>query len=269
MKIENYLDEVKTLCESGAKAHPEEKQMVQAMYRAVECTIYASKIDNDNRLSTFIQLLMTGNKGKEYERLLFMPFIGSIIAADYYFSVQKNRKAVSFLNDALERLADYLEEVLPILIADTDEFIYEYRVLNLKDQNVRKENAVKNILILNGIVQKLDIDLSLSEILLNNAPISWHFKDMSFILLLALSGGTCFAFPLAECMAPWRKALADGIPVSLLDAFVPMDLPYLFLGLILIALGIFMVWWSGTSNYIQWISKWAYWRFCKGCYQYI
>ena len=87
MKIEEYLDEVKMLCESESKAHPEEEQMIQAMYRAVECTIYASKLDNDNCLATFIHLLMVSNRFEEYERLVLMPFVNNIIAADYYFSV--------------------------------------------------------------------------------------------------------------------------------------------------------------------------------------
>lgn len=263
MKIEDYLGEVKALCESDSKAYLEEEQMIQVMCRAVECTIYASKIDNDNRLATFIQLLMVGNRVKEYHRSLLMPFISNIIAADYYFSFKKDRKAVSFLNNALDSLSDYLEEELPMLIADTDEFIHEYRALNLKGQDVRKKNAVKNILILNGIVQKLDMDIPLSEILLDYTPTSWCFKDMPIILLLAIVGGTMFSFPLAECMSPWRKAIQEGVPVSLLDAFVPMDMPFLYIGLFLIALAFIGLSWSGSVNYIQWMSKWAYWKFCK------
>ena len=263
MILNGILIDLKALSEKHITCYPNDARMVKAMYEAVEHTLWAYDTDNESRLSVYIRLIMLYPHAEE-KMSVIKEFTSSIIAADYFFSVRKGKKAVHFLNKALRHFTQWLGKENEKTINETEAFIDEFRVTNLKGQRERQVHAVNNVLILNGAVKKFDVDLSLSEILLDYTPISWCFKDMPFILLLAISGGTFFAFPLAECMAPWRKALADGIPVSLLDAFVPMDLPYLFLGLILIVLAAFIVYWSGTSNYIQWMSKWAYWRFCKG-----
>ena len=68
-------------------------------------------------------------------------------------------------------------------------------------------------------------------------------------------------FPMAESMAPWRKAIADGTPVSLWEAFVPMDMLSFMIGLVLIVMAFVSVSWMGGPSYIRLMSKWSYWRF--------
>ena len=262
MMINKVLLELKGLSDKHVASFPNDARLVRTMYEAVENTLLPYDADNESRLAVFIRLIMLCPHSKE-KTYVITEFTNSIIAADYFFSVWKGQKAVHFFNKAFMHFTQLLGNVNESTISDTEAFIHEFRVTNLKGQQDRKDHAVKNVLILNGAVQKLELDLSLMEILLDYTPTSWCFKDMPFVVVLGIVGGTFFAFPLAECMSPWRKALADGTPVSLFEAFAPMDMPYLFVGLILIALAIFMVVWSGTPNYIRWMSKWAYWRFCK------
>ena len=260
--INKVLFDLKELSDKHVTNCPNDARLVRTMYEAVENTLLPHDADNESRLAVFIRLIMLcPNVGEK--KYVIREFTNSIIAADYFFSVRKGEKAVHFLNKAFMHFTQLLNKENESTISDTDTFIHEFRVTNLKGQQDRQDHAVKNVLVLNGAVQKLELDLSLMEILLDYTPTSWCFKDMPFVVVLCIVGGSCFAFPLTECMAPWRKALADGTPVSLLEAFAPMDMPYLFVGLILIALAIFMVRWSGTPNNIQWMSKWAYWRFSK------
>ena len=261
MNIEYFLDEVGELCEWKISSRSQDGQMIRAMYHAIKCTMDASKLDNDNRLAVFIQLLMAGVKEKNHQDLV-IPFMDSIIAADYYFSVMKAKKATSFMKKALDSLSLYLEEELPSLITDDEEFIQEFRVRNLKGQKQRENDAVNNIYILNAAVEKLDlIDLALPELLMDYVPKSWHLKHMAFLLVLSFCGGSLMGFPMAESMAPWRKAIADGTPVSLWEAFVPMDMPSFVIGLVLIVLAFVFAFGVGGTGYIRVMSKWSYWRF--------
>jgi hypothetical protein len=165
------------------------------------------------------------------------------------------------MKKALDCLSLYMEEELPLLIADNEEFILEYRVRNLKGQKQRHDDAVNNIYILHAAGQKLDLDLALPELLMDYVPMSWHLKHMVFLLVLTLCGGTLMGFPMAESMAPWRKAIADGTPVSLWEAFVPMDMLSFMIGLVLIVMAFVSVSWMGGPSYIRLMSKWSYWRF--------
>ena len=262
MMINKVLLNLKGLSDKHVASFPNAARLVRTMYEAVENTLLPHDADNESRLAVFIRLIMLCPHSKE-KTYVITEFTNSIIAADYFSSVWKGQKAVHFFNKAFMHFTQLLGNVNESTISDTDAFIHEFRVTNLKGQQNRQEHAVKNVLILNGAVLKLELDLSLMEILLDYTPTSWCFKDTPFVVVLGIVGGTFFAFPLAECMSPWRKALADGTPVSLFEAFAPMDMPYLFVGLILIALAIFMICWSGSSNNIQWMSKWAYWRFSK------
>ena len=262
MMINKVLLELKGLSDKHVASFPNDARLVRTMYEAVENTLLPHDADNESRLAVFIRLIMLCPHSKE-KTYVITEFTNSIIAADYFSSVWKGQKAVHFFNKAFMHFTQLLGNLNESPISDTDAFIHEFRVTNLNGQQNRQEHAVKNVLILNGAVLKLELDLSLMEILLDYTPTSWCFKDTPFVVVLGIVGGTFFAFPLAECMSPWRKALADGTPVSLFEAFAPMDMPYLFVGLILIALAIFMICWSGSSNNIQWMSKWAYWRFSK------
>ena len=260
--INKVLLGLKELSDKHATDYPNDARLVRTMYEAVENTLLPHDVDNESRLDVFIQLIMLCSNVSE-KKYVITEFTNSIIAADYFFSVWKGQKAIHFFNKVLMHFTQLIDNANEPTISDTDAFIHEFRATNLKGQQNRQDHAVKNLLILNGAVQKLDLDLSLMEILLDYTPTSWSFRDMPFVVVLCIVGGSFFAFPLAECMSPWRKALADGIPVSLLEAFVPMDIPYLLFGLILVVLAIFMVGWSNSRSYIQWMSKWAYWRFCK------
>lgn len=262
MMIVNILKDLKVLSDKRIAYYPNDARMVRTMFEAVENTLLPYDVDNESRLAVLIRLIMLCPNAQE-KTYVITEFTNSIIAADYFFSVKIGEKAVHFLNKALMHFTQLLGNENESTVNDTETFIDEFQVTNLKGQQDRLSQAIKNILILNGSAQKLDVDLSLSEILLDYTPTSWCFKDMPFVILLCIVGGTLFSFPLTECMSPWRKSIQDGVPVSLLDAFAPMDMPYLFIGLIIIALAIFMVYWSGTPNNIQWMSKWAYWRFCK------
>ena len=260
MSIEYFIEEVGELCEWKISSRPQDGKMIRAMYKAVECTMDATKLDNESRLAVFVQLLMAGVKEKNHQDLV-MRFMDNIIAADYYFSVMKAKKATSFMKKALDCLSLYIEEKLPLLIADDEEFIQEYRVRNLKWQKQRENDAVNNIYILNAAAEKLDIDLALPELLMDYVPKLWHVNHMAFLLVLSLCGGSLMGFPLAESMAPWRKAIADGTPVSLWEAFVPMDMSSFVIGLVFIVLAFVFAFGLGGPSYIRVMSKWSYWRF--------
>ena len=261
MSIEYFLDEVGELCEWKISSRPQDGKMIRAMYHAIKYTMDASTLVNESRLAVFIQLLTASTKVSEYTELV-KQFVNSIIAADYYFSVMKAKKATSFMKKALDSLSLYLEEELPSLITDDEEFIQEFRVRNLKGQKQRENDAVNNIYILNAAAQKLDlIDLALPELLMDYVPDSCHYRHMVVLLMLSLCGGSLFAFSLTESMSPWRKALADGTPVSLWEAFVPMDMLSFVIGLVLIILAFVSIWWMGGPSFIRVMSKWSYWRF--------
>lgn len=260
MGIEYFLDEVGELCEWKISSRPQDGQMIRAMYHAIKCTMDVSTLVNESRLAVFIQLLTASTKVSEYTELV-KQFVNSIIAADYYFSVMKAKKATSFMKKALDSLSLYLEEELPSLITDDEEFIQEFRVRNLKGQKQRENDAVNNIYILNAVAQKLELNLALPELLMDYAPKLWHLKHMAFLLVLSLCGSSLMGFPMAESMAPWRKAIADGTPVSLWEAFVPMDMPSFVIGLVLIVLAFVCAFGLGGSSYIRVMSKWSYWRF--------
>ena len=261
MSIEYFLEEVGELCEWKISSRSQDGQMIRAMYHAIKCTMDASILVNESRLAVFIQLLTASTKVSEHTELV-KQFVNSIIAADYYFSVMKAKKATSFMKKALDSLSLYLEEELPSLITDDEEFIQEFRVRNLKGQKQRENDAVNNIYILNAAVEKLDlIDLALPELLMDYVPKLWHLKHMAFLLVLSLCGGSLMGFPMAESMAPWRKAIADGVPVSLWEAFVPMDMLSFMIGLVLIVMAFISVSWMGGPSYIRLMSKWSYWRF--------
>lgn len=260
MSIEYFLEEVGELCEWKITSRSQDGQVIRAMYHAIEYTMNASTLVNESRLAVFIQLLTASTKEREQTGVV-MQFAHSIIAADYYFSVMKEKKATSFMKKALDCLSLYMEEELPLLIADNEEFILEYRVRNLKGQKQRHDDAVNNIYILHAAGQKLDLDLALPELLMDYVPMSWHLKHMVFLLVLTLCGGTLMGFPMAESMAPWRKAIADGTPVSLWEAFVPMDMLSFMIGLVLIVMAFVSVSWMGGPSYIRLMSKWSYWRF--------
>ena len=260
MSIEYFLDEVGELCEWKISSRPQDGKMIRAMYHAIKYTMDASTLVNESRLAVFIQLLTASTNVKEHAELV-KQFANSIIAADYYFSVMKAKRATSFMKKALECLSLYMEEKLPLLIEDDEKFIQEYRVRNLKWQKQRENDAVNNIYILNAAAEKLDIDLALPELLMDYAPKLWHVNHMAFLLVLSLCGGSLMGFPLAESMAPWRKAIADGTPVSLWEAFVPMDMPSFVIGLVLIVLAFVFAFGLGGPSYIRVMSKWSYWRF--------
>ena len=260
MSIEYFIEEVGELCEWKISSRPQDGQMIRAMYHAIEYTMDASTLVNESRLDVFIQLLTASTNVKEHAALV-KQFVNSIIAADYYFSVMKAKRATSYMKKALDCLSLYMEEKLPLLIKDDEEFIQEYRVRNLKGQKQRENDAVNNIYILYAAAEKLNIDLALPELLMDYAPTSWHLKHMAFLLVLSLCGGSLMGFPLAESMAPWRKAIADGTPVSLWEAFTPMDIPSFCVGLVFIVMAFVCVWWLGSLSYIRVMSKWSYWRY--------
>ena len=260
MNIDDFLEEVESLCELEISAHPRDGQVIRAMYRALECTVDASRVDNETHLTVFIQLLMVIAKDKKNPELV-MRFTNSIIAADYYFSVMKAKKAISFMNKAFDSLSVYLDDELPLLVADNEEFIMEFRTRNLQGQKQRKDDAVNNIYILNAAAEKLELDLALPELLMDYVPDSWHFKHMAFLLMLSLSGASLFALSLTESMSPWRRAIADGTPISLWEAFVPMDMLSFVIGLVLIVLAFVSIWWMEGPSYIRLMSKWSYWRY--------
>ena len=262
MKITDLLEDLKNVCDSHVSSFPREGRMIRTMYASIENTIHASETNNEDRLAAFIQLQMICSQAKEKKEQV-MQFTNSIIAADYYFSITKAQKAVPFLNKALEKMADVLEEVEPLYIEDADAFINDFRATNLKEQQSRKNEAVNNVYILNGAAQKIRLELSLSEILMDYVPFSFHIKHFVFTLLTAIASGHFMGFPMVESMAPWRKAIADGKPVSLLEAFVPMDMPYFNTGIILLIITLASIFWTESRSYIRLMSKWAYWKFCR------
>ena len=82
-------------------------------------------------------------------------------------------------------------------------------------------------------------------------PKLWHLNHMAFLWVLSLCGGSLMGFPMTESMAPWRKAIADGTPVSLWETFVPMDMPSFVIGLVLIVLAFVFAFWVGGPSYIR------------------
>ena len=116
--------------------------MIRAMYyHAIKCTMNASTLVNESRLAVFIQLLTASANVKEHVELV-KRFANSIIAADYYFSVMKAKRATSFMKKALESLSLYMEEELPLLIEDDEKFIQEFKVRNLKGQKQRETISI-------------------------------------------------------------------------------------------------------------------------------
>lgn len=258
MKIEDLKKELVRIESEFVKLHEKERSRANAMLEALLCTIMPTE-KNETRLVKFLKSIMSCSDAGKNKRQL-MEYVTSVISADYLLSIREGKKAIPFLNRALKLYGEWMGESLPLEIQDTNTFIHEFRATYLKGQKERKNQAINHIYICHEAARRLDIQLHLEE-LLDDVPTSWHVKTLFQILIMALVSGLLLSIPLAESMAPWRAANKSGTPISIFDAWHPMDESLLYAGIVMLLLTIGYTLWLGTRSYISLMAKLAYWKF--------
>lgn len=253
--MERLLEEAKASCEMYKAAGGDKPGMADAMFNALAVTLQASGFDNGTRLGCLFKLLLkctTSWKRKEE----VCAFAASVIAADYYLSVEKGRVAVPFLNKALGHYAGILG-TSPLVIEDADRFWGQFRARNLKGKFMREFRAVKNIFILTGAVRKLGLDLSLEELPADFCPVSTSFRSFLLLLATGIAGALTALMPFNE----YRMARFAGEPIPFFDALQPLEIPMAVIGtLVLVAVFILLVW-QYRPSYNRFVSRFHYWRF--------
>lgn len=258
--IEKLLRDANASLEMYKNAGGEKKGLADAMYDALVVTLQASEFDNDTRLSClFKQFLKCTTDWERKEKV--MNFTASLIAADYYLSVEKGIRAVPFLNKALGHYAEILGTI-PASIEDADRFVGEYRAQNLKGKFKREYRAVKNVFILIGAAKKLRLDfcLDLEELPADYCPTSRSFR--SFLLILAM--GIAGTLMVLTAFNEHRVSRFAGEPIPFLDSLQPSEIPMVVIGLILVVAEFILLFWQYTPSYNRLVSRFHYWRFSRG-----
>ena len=258
MKIEDLKKELVRIESEFVKFHEKERSRANAMLEALLCTIMPTE-KNETKLVKFLKLIMSCPDAGKNKRQL-MEYVTFIISSDYLLSIREGKKAMPFLNRPLKLYCEWMGESPVLEIQETSAFINEFRATYLKGQKGRKNQAIYHIYICHEAAHRLDIPLHLEE-LLEDVPTSWHINTFFQILIMALVSGHLLSIPLAESMAPWRAANKSGTPISIFDAWQPMDEPLLYAGVVMLLLTIGYTLWLGTKSYISLMAKMAYWKF--------
>lgn len=249
--MERLLEEAKASCEMYKATGGDKPGMADAMFSALVVTLQASDFDNGTRLSCMFKLLLNWERKEEVRA-----FAASVIAADYYLSVEKGRVAVPFLNKALGHYAGILD-TSPLVIEDADRFMGQFRARNLKGKFKREFRAVKNIFILTGAARELGLDVSLEELPADFCPVSTSFRSFLLILATGIAGALTALMPFNE----YRMARFAGEPIPFFDALQPSEIPMAVIGtLVLVAVFILLVW-QYRPSYNRFVSRFHYWRF--------
>lgn len=258
MKIEDLKKELERIDSAYIKCHEMERGRSRIMLDAILCVVMPPE-ENDARVMKLLRLIMScSESGKNKHKLA--RYATSVISADYLLSIREGKKAMRFLNRALKLYGEWMGESTILEIKDADAFIDEFRATYLKGQKERKNQAINNIYILHEAGRRLNIQLCLED-LLEDVPTSWHLKTSFQLSIMALVSGYLLSIPLAESMAPWRAANKSGNPISIFDAWQPMDEPMLYAGIVLLFLTIGHMLWVGSKSYISMMGRVAYWKF--------
>ena len=260
MKTEVLKKELERVEAEFVSLHNRDSKRARTMLEAIVCVIFPTE-ENERRIMKLMMLVMGCSETKRM-KTEWTQFTTSLIAADYYFSIKEGKKAVPFLNHALQLYCEWMEAKEKIEIKDADTYIKEFRTKNLKGQVERKKQAINCIYIYNEAARRLNLDLFLEE-LLDDVPFSWHKKNLFQILVMCLVSGKLLGISLSESLSPWFAAKESGHPISIFEAWQPMDLPMLYAGILMFLITIIFSIWVGSNNYISIMSKLAYWKFNK------
>lgn len=255
--MERLLEEAKASCEMYKAAGGDKPGMADAMFSALAVTLQASGFDNGTRLGCLFKLLLkctTSWKRKEE----VCAFAASVIAADYYLSVEKGRVAVPFLNKALGHYAGILG-TSPLVIEDADRFLGQFRARNLKGKFMREFRAVKNIYMLSGAAHKLGLDLPLDELPADVIPTCWSIMDFPIFILLGVTGGLLIMYGLDD----YRTARLAGTPIPITEALQAGEIFSIIIGIVLIIAEFAVMMRQYNPTYNRWMSKYYYWQFSR------
>lgn len=234
----------------------QEERKSHILYESIEKTLHPADFTNDNRLGTFMQLLMLCSE--ERDNKVIANYTKNLLAFEYYVSVGQTKIALPFFNLALECYA-VLTGMETVSITDKDGFIGEFRSLNLKGKWKRESVAVRNSYILSGAAHKLGIDLPLDELPADYCPNITSIKSCLFILAMGLFG----AWMVLNSFNEYHAARFVGEPIPFLDALQPTEFPIVVVGLIIVVAEFVLLFWQYTPSYNRLMAKYYYWRFSR------
>ena len=255
MMMERLLEEAKASCEMYKAGGGEKPGIADTMYDALSVILQTSDFDNSTHLGCLFKLLLKCTTSWERKEEV-KAFAASVIAADYYLSVEKGLLAVPFLNKALGHYAGILGTT-PQAIEDAYRFWGQFRACNLKGKFKREFRAVKNIFILTGAAQKLGLNLSLEELPADYCPVSSSFRSFLFILAMGIAG----ALMALTAFNEYRVARFTGEPIPFFDALQPSEIPMVVIGLILVVAEFILLFWQYTPSYNRLMAKYYYRRY--------
>lgn len=208
MKIDNILKRLVSV---------QEDRKLRILYDSFEKVLQPSNFTNESRLATFMQLLMLCSEERDNKRIA--DFTRNILAFEYFVSAGHAKKALPFLNQALECHAE-LAGMEIVSIKDKDKFIGDFRSYNIKGKWKREYLALKNTYIICGAAQKLGLDLSLEELPADLVPNSNQTIDFVQMLLLCVMAAWLIMCGLDE----YQTSRFTDNPMSLSEAVQGMDI---------------------------------------------
>lgn len=233
----------------------QEERKSRILYESIEKTLHPADFTNDNRMGTFMQLLMLCSEERNEDVLAFTR---AVIAADYYFSVGRGLRAVPFLNESLQKYGK-LSGMEPLSVDDADRFVGNFRALNLSGKFQRENKAVRNVLVLNQTIRKMNLDLNFDELVLDYVPDCYVWEGFLPSLVLVLAGVSIALFQFEE----YRIARLSGSCIPFFDALQPGEIPLVVIGLSVAVMAGWYTLMKGTPKHVSLMSRYYYWRYFR------